>query len=52
LSDLSDFHGCGQSAGRLQERLAALVAAHGPGALCLDDKPELRDKILAFARGN
>jgi hypothetical protein len=42
-------HGCGLPAARARELIADLAAVAGPAALGLDDKPGLRDALLAFA---
>jgi hypothetical protein len=36
----------------LRQTVRALVSAHGPGALQLDDKPELRRLVLEFGFGD
>ncbi|MBC7546018.1 MAG: hypothetical protein H7338_25085 [Candidatus Sericytochromatia bacterium] len=46
---LIDFHGCCLAESRLRDGLRTYVGTYGAGALCLDDKPVLRDSIVAFA---
>jgi hypothetical protein len=50
LEGLTDFYGCGQPRDRLLERLRAYLQREGTDALCLDDKPGLRDRLVAFAQ--
>lgn len=44
------LHGCGLDECTARERVRMLVDRFGPGALQLDDKPELRDAFVAFAK--
>ncbi|HWW52844.1 MAG TPA: glycosyltransferase [Acidimicrobiales bacterium] len=43
-------HGCGLSADRSRQLIAAVVEAAGPSALGVDDKPPLRQALLEIAR--
>jgi hypothetical protein len=43
------LHGLGLSEPRAKELVRAVIQKGGVGALQLDDKPELRDKFVAFA---
>ena len=43
------FHGYGMPEAKVRGLIRAVVEAGGPGALQLDDKPAVRDAMLAFA---
>jgi hypothetical protein len=47
--DLRYLEGCGLSREQARASVAAVVAAGGPVALCVSDKPELERRFLAFA---
>jgi len=49
-SDVQYVHGIGLPERRVGEAVAALVSAFGAGSLRLDEKVELRDRLLALAR--
>lgn len=51
-SDISYFLGYGIEKSRLQDFLLAYVAKFGDGALFLDDKPALKNKLLEFIYEN
>ncbi|MEO7296545.1 MAG: hypothetical protein ABIZ57_10395 [Candidatus Limnocylindria bacterium] len=49
--ELRYLEGCGLSREQARASVAAVVAAGGPAALCLSDKPELERRFLEFAIG-
>lgn len=49
--ELRYVEGCGLSRERARASVAAVVAAGGPAALCVSDKPKLEKLFLAFAAG-
>ncbi len=48
-STIRYLEGCGHSAEQGRKTAGAVVALGGPGALCLDDKPELRDLFVQWS---
>lgn len=44
------LHGVAGHETKIIRRIGQLVDAFGSGALCLDDKPQLRDRLVAFAQ--
>jgi len=49
--ELRYLEGCGLTRDQARASVAAVVAAGGPGALCVSDKPELERRFIAFAMG-
>lgn len=49
--ELSYMEGCGLSREQARASVAAVIAAGGPAALCVSDKPELERRFLEFAMG-
>lgn len=49
-SEVAYLQGCGLAEQVVRDRVRALVERFGATALCLEDKPALRDAFVAFAR--